>query len=70
MNLKFLKPNSTVNGTDETEVYNDTIVVTVASENATAVIYNITDSEGNSCCCSDTSIDANGTFTVPVILDV
>ena len=67
--FEILKANSTVNGTDESEVYNDSIVVTVASENATAVIYNITNSEGK-VVVSDTSIAANGTFTVPVVLDV
>ena len=67
--FEILKANSTVNGTDESEVYNDPIVVTVASENATAVIYNITNSEGK-VVVSDTSIAANGTFTVPVVLDV
>ena len=67
--FEILKANSTVNGTDESEVYNDSIVVTVASENATAVIYNITNSEGE-VVVSDTSIAANGTFTVPVVLDV
>ena len=59
-----------MNGTDETEVYENPVVVTVASENATAVIYNITDSEGTVVVVPDTSVDANGTFTVPVNLDV
>ena len=68
--FEILKANSTVNGTDETEVYKNPVVVTVASENATAVIYNITDSEGTVVVVPDTSVDANGTFTVPVKLDV
>ena len=67
--FEILKANSTVNGTDETEVYKNPVVVTVASENATAVIYNITDSKGT-VVVPDTSVDANGTFTVPVNLDV
>ena len=59
---------SCVNGTDVTEVYGNPVVVTVASENATKVIYNITGAGGT--VVGDTEIPANGTFTVPVTLDV
>ena len=59
---------SCVNGTDVTEVYGNPVVVTVASENATKVIYNITGADGT--VVVDTEIPANGTFTVPVTLDV
>ena len=52
---------SAVNGTDVTVVYGEPIVVTVASENATAVIYNITNAAG--VVVADTQMAANGTIT-------
>ena len=52
---------SSVNGTDVTVVYGEDIVVTVASENATAVIYNITNAAG--VVVADTPMAANGTIT-------
>ncbi|WP_304102554.1 Ig-like domain repeat protein, partial [Methanobrevibacter ruminantium] len=52
---------SSVNGTDVTVVYGEDIVVTVASENATAVIYNITNAAG--VVVADTPMAANGTIS-------
>lgn len=53
---------SSVNGTDVTVVYGEDIVVTVASENATAVIYNIT-TAGGVVVKANTTMDANGTIS-------
>ena len=63
------KEPSTVNGTNVTEVYGEPIVVTVASENATAVIYNITDDITGQVVVGNTQVAANGDFTVPMTLD-
>ena len=60
---------SSVNAEDVEKVYGEEITVTVASENATQVTYNITNSEGT-VVVANTTVDANGEFTVPVALDV
>jgi hypothetical protein len=49
-----------------TKVYGEEIVVTVASENATSVTYNVTNASG--AVVAQGSIDGNGTFTAPTLM--
>ena len=53
---------STVNGTDVTVPYSHSNIVTVASENATSVTYNVTNAAGE--VVAEGTINGNGTFTV------
>ena len=53
---------STVNGTDVTVPYSHSDIVTVASENATSVTYNVTNAAGE--VVAEGTINGNGTFTV------